>query len=125
MFASAGGYNGAMSDPLNPLVEVAGDASALDHAREFVDLVSGKAPALYRELLQDGEFDGLLADSSHFGHGQLYVLAEFRVFSEEFERRFPDAGRVPCMNAFCSLFMKNDISLANLLEVAEEFAGKD
>lgn len=94
-------------------------ASVLDHASEFVELVHERAPAEYRRLIESGAFQGELARESVFNHGKLYVYAEFRVFRSEFSRRFNDASPAACINAFSSLFLKNDISIHNLVEFVE------
>ena len=94
-------------------------ASVLDHASEFVDLVHEKAAGEYRRLLDSGRFRGELARESVFNHGKLYVYAEFSVFRSEFLRRFPDASPAACINAFSSLLLKNDISITNLVEFVE------
>jgi hypothetical protein len=117
--------NAMANDTIFPLQALAGSADVLDHAREFVDLVARRAPRIYRELLEIDRIETALAGSSGFGYGQLFVLAEYEAFRKEFDERFPDAGRSARINAFCSLFMKNDISLANLLEAAEEILEKD
>jgi hypothetical protein len=94
-------------------------ASVLDHASEFVELVHEKAPGEYRRLLASGRFQGELERESVFNHGKLYVYAEFSVFRREFLRRFPDACPSGCINAFSSLLLKNDISITNLVEFVE------
>ena len=106
--------DGALStDPEGPRARV------LDHAREFVEFVFREAPAEYRRLQDDGRFAQELAQDSPFNLGKLYVYAEFVVFRREFRARFPDAGRSACINAFCKLFLKNDISVTNLVNFAE------
>ena len=37
----------------------------------------------------------------------------------EFMARFPDASPFACINGFSSLFLKNDISISNLVEFME------
>ncbi len=54
-----------------------------------------------------------------FNHGKLYVYAEFSVFRREFLDRFPEASPAACINAFSGLFLKNDISIHNLVEFIE------
>ena len=54
-----------------------------------------------------------------FNHGKLYVYAEFCVFRSEFLGRFNDASPAACINAFSGLFLKNDISITNLVEFIE------
>jgi hypothetical protein len=94
-------------------------ADALDHAREFVELVHRQAPVEYRRLLSSERFRRDLARGGPFNHGKLYVYAEFSVFRREFTDRFPDASPAACINAFSSLFLKNDISIHNLVEYIE------
>jgi len=94
-------------------------ASVLDHASEFVDLVHEQASVEYRRLLDSGRFQEELERESVFNHCKLYVYAEFSVFRREFLRRFPDASPSGCINAFSSLLLKNDISITNLVEFVE------
>jgi hypothetical protein len=94
-------------------------ANVLDHASEFVELVQKQAPREYRRLLQSGRYQGELERESVFNHGKLFVYAEFSVFRSEFLRRFEDASPAACINAFSSLFLKNDISISNLVEFVE------
>ena len=46
-------------------------------------------------------------------------------FRREFRRRFPDATPRACINAFCKLFLKNDISMSNLVRTLEAPHGED
>jgi hypothetical protein len=102
-------------------------ADVLDHAREFVELVYRQAPMEYQHLISSERFLPDLGPgfaqagrrSSAFNHGKLYVYAEFTVFRREFRDRFPDASPAACINAFSSLFLKNDISIHNLLQYIE------
>lgn len=94
-------------------------ASVLDHSSEFIELVSREAPAEYRQLLASQRFAGELTRGDRFNHGKLYVYAEFQVFRREFLERFPDASPAACINAFSKLFLKNDISITNLVEFVE------
>ena len=94
-------------------------ADVLDHSREFVELVYSQAPGEYRSLLSDGRFRGELAAGNNFNFGQIYTYAEFTVFRREFTRRFTDASAAACINAFSKLFLKNDISISNLVEYME------
>jgi hypothetical protein len=102
-------------------------ADVLDHAREFVELVYRQAPVEYQHLLSAERFRPQLEHGLEFGpghggtfdHGKLYAYAEFTVFRREFTDRFPDASAAACINAFSSLFLKNDISIHNLLEYVE------
>ena len=98
-------------------------ADVLDHSREFVELVVREAPAEYRALLASGRFGDDLAADNNFNFGQLYAYAEFAVFRREFRRRFPQASAGACINAFSKLFLKNDISISNLVEYMEDPAG--
>ncbi|MGK2924203.1 MAG: hypothetical protein ACSLE2_01135 [Lysobacterales bacterium] len=107
----------------------------LDHAREFVELVYRQAPVEYQHLLSSERFAPQLENDPEFGselgsgsgsghggtfnHGKLYAYAEFTVFRREFADRFPDASAAACINAFSSLFLKNDISIHNLIEYVE------
>ncbi len=97
----------------------------LDHAREFVEVVSAKTPGVYRKLLELGRYRGMLAEAAAFNHGKLYAWAEFLVFRDEFRARFPDASDRACINAFSRLFLKNDISVSNLVEAMEETASEE
>ena len=102
-------------------------ADVLDHAREFVELVYRQAPLEYQHLLSSERFRPQLEQGSGrdrerggtFNHGKLYAYAEFTVFRREFMDRFPDASAAACINAFSSLFLKNDISIHNLVEYVE------
>jgi len=94
-------------------------AQVLDHAGEFVDIVSREAPAEYGRLLDSERFAQELEQATPFNLGKLYVYAEFVVFRREFRVRFPKAGRAACINAFCKLFLKNDISVINLVNFVE------
>lgn len=94
-------------------------ANVLDHSREFVEIVYGQAPGEYRALLSSGRFDARLERDPVFNHGKLYAYAEYAVFQREFQSRFPNASPFACINAFASLFLKNDISISNLVEYVE------
>ena len=94
-------------------------AGVLDHSREFVEIVYRQAPGEYRALLSSGRFDERLAGDPVFNHGKLYAYAEFAVFRREFSARFPEATPFACINAFSGLFLKNDISISNLVEYVE------
>jgi hypothetical protein len=94
-------------------------ASVLDHAPEFVEVVYTQAPGAYRALLASGRFDARLARDPAFNHGKLFAYAEFAVFRKEFQSRFPSATDFACLNAFAGLFLKNDISISNLVEYVE------
>jgi hypothetical protein len=94
-------------------------AEVLDHAAEFVEVVYRQAPVEYQRLISSDRFQTGLALSGSFNHGKLYTYAEFIAFRQEFEDRFPDATTAACINAFSGLFLKNDISIHNLLEFVE------
>ena len=94
-------------------------ASVLDHSIDFVELVYDKAPAEYRALVDSRKYDLLLEQTNTFNYGKLFVYAEYRVFRTEFLHRFPEAGNSACINAFSGLFLKNDISITNLLQFIE------
>ena len=99
--------------------------AALDHAAEFAATVAEKAAARYRALLNDPGISQRLACEPAFNHGKLFTWAEFLVFREEFRRRFPEAGAETWVNAFCRLFLKNDISMSNLVRAMEPVEGED
>jgi hypothetical protein len=108
-----------MSEPQVPTNIISPSASVLDHSREFVELVHREAPAEYRRLLAMPRFRSELERGGTFNHGKLFVYAEFAVFRREFLARFPDASRPACINAFSGLFLKNDISVTNLVDFVE------
>lgn len=109
-----------MEEGSNLPVEVEGlEATLLDHAAEFVELVMQQAPAEYRRLLESGRYQSELGRTGSFNHGKLYAYAEFSVFRREFGERFPAASPAACINAFSGLFLKNDISIHNLVEFVE------
>lgn len=94
-------------------------ADVLDHAFEFVERVYSRAPEEYRQLIAAGRFRDVIGQGGSFNYGKLFVYAEFSVFRREFRRRFPEASAAACINAFSGLFLKNDISVHNLLEFIE------
>ena len=47
------------------------------------------------------------------------------VFRREFRERFPDASPASCINAFSGLFLKNDISMTNLVDYMEGPADRE
>jgi len=94
-------------------------ADVLHHAAEFVELVYRLAPAEYQRLLASGRFRPEIERGGTFNHGKLYAYAEFSVFRREFAQRFPEASPAACINAFSALFLKNDISIHNLVEFVE------
>jgi hypothetical protein len=95
------------------------ESEVLDHAAEFVALVAREAPRRYAAWVRLPEIERLLADQNAFNAGKLHAWAEYTVFREEFRHRFPDAADASCINAFCKLFLKNDISLSNLVTFME------
>jgi hypothetical protein len=101
------------TDPEGP------QARVLNHAGEFVELVFREAPTEYRRLMGEVRFAQELERDSPFNLGKLYVYAEFVVFRREFRTRFSEANRSACINAFCKLFLKNDISVTNLVNFVE------
>lgn len=64
-------------------------------------------------------FQRELEQDSRFNHGKLFAYAEFVVFRREFRARFPEASTATCINAFSGLFLKNDISITNLIDFVE------
>ena len=94
-------------------------ANILDHSREFVELVYQRAPGEYQALVASERFQRELEQSNNFNFGKLYAYAEFIVFRREFKERFPDASGASCINTFSSLFLKNDISMTNLVAYME------
>ena len=95
------------------------ESDVLDHAAEFVALVARETPRRYAAWAALPEVERLLADKNAFNAGKLHAWAEYTVFREEFRQRFPDAEDSSCINAFCKLFLKNDISLSNLVTFME------
>ena len=94
-------------------------ADLLDHSREFVEIVYRSAPKEYQSLLDSERFAHLLKGENAFNYGKLFAYAEFAVFRHEFRTRFPDAAPASCINAFSKLFLKNDISITNLVRFME------
>ncbi len=90
------------------------EAGLLDHAAEFVARVAKETPGEYASLMETPLVQRLLAEDNALNPGKIYAWAEFRVFRREFRQRFPEASPKACINAFCRLFLKNDISLSNL-----------
>ena len=104
----------------NVSTEISGlQADLLDHSREFVDLVYLSAPEEYRRLLDSERFQRMLAADNAFNYGKLFAFAEFIVFRREFRSRFPASSPASCINAFSKLFLKNDISITNLVRFME------
>jgi hypothetical protein len=94
-------------------------ADLLDHSREFVEIVYRSAPGEYHRLLGSEKFQQILANDNAFNYGKLFAFAEFAVFRQEFKLRFPEASPASCINAFSRLFLKNDISITNLVRFME------
>ena len=94
-------------------------ADLLDHSREFVEIVYRSAPGEYRALLHSERFQQILRNDNVFNYGKLFAYAEFAVFRKEFRTRFPEASAAACINAFSKLFLKNDISITNLVRFME------
>ena len=94
-------------------------ADLLDHSREFVEIVYRSAPGVYEELLNSERFQQILRNDKVFNYGKLFAYAEFAVFRKEFRIRFPQASAAACINSFSKLFLKNDISITNLIRFME------
>jgi hypothetical protein len=94
-------------------------ANVLDHSSEFVELVFREAPNEYQHLMASERFRRELERDNVFNHGKLFAYAEFVVFRREFRERFPGSSSAACINAFSSLFLKNDISITNLVDFVE------
>jgi hypothetical protein len=94
-------------------------ADVLDHSKEFVELVSKQAPLEYQKLLVSPRIESILSQQNNFNYGKLFAFAEFLVFRAEFRHRFPEASQPACINAFSRLFLKNDISISNLVQFME------
>ena len=91
----------------------------LDHARELVTIVYEAAPCEYKRLLTVPRIRGAIAATNNFNYGKVFAFAEYVVFRKEFNARFPDENSKSCINAFCRLFLKNDISITNLVNFME------
>jgi hypothetical protein len=98
-------------------------ADIMDHARELVTIVYEAAPGEYRTLLKVPRICRAIAATNNFNYGKVFAFAEFVVFRREFKTRFPEASSESCINAFSRLFLKNDISITNLVNFME--AGTD
>ena len=94
-------------------------ADVLDHSSEFVELVFDEAPAEYQRLMVSERFRREMEQDNAFNHGKLYAYAELVVFRREFRQRFPGSSPAACINAFSKLFLKNDISITNLVDFVE------
>jgi hypothetical protein len=91
----------------------------LDHSRDFVELLCREAPGEYRRLLDSSLFKSILEQENNFNYGKLFAYAEYLVFRREFKSRFEQSSDATCIDAFSRLFLKNDISMINLLRVME------
>ena len=91
----------------------------MDHARELVTIVYEAAPGEYNRLLKAQRIREAIAATNNFNYGKVFAFAEYVVFRREFKVRFPDAGSESCINAFSRLFLKNDISITNLVNFME------
>ena len=96
------------------------ESEVLDHSRDLVECVYRTAPAEYHRLVDSEHGQWLLQQQRTFNYGKLFIYAEFVVFRREFLNRFPEASQAACINAFSTLFMKNDISITNLLLLIED-----
>jgi len=95
----------------------------MDHARELVTIVYKTAPGEYKRLLRVPRIHAAISASNNFNYGKVFAFAEYVVFRKEFNARFPDENSKSCINAFCRLFLKNDISITNLVNFME--GGRD
>ena len=91
----------------------------MDHARELVDIVFQAAPREYARLLKQAPVRVAISATNNFNYGKVYAFAEYVVFRKEFKARFPEAGSESCINSFSRLFLKNDISITNLVNFME------
>jgi hypothetical protein len=91
----------------------------MDHARELVTIVYKAAPGEYNRLLKVPRIRGAIAATNNFNYGKVFAFAEYVAFRREFKARFPEAGPESCINAFSRLFLKNDISITNLVNFME------
>ena len=94
-------------------------ADLMDHSTEFVALVYQNAPAAYENLMKSDPVRDALGQDNNLNCGKIYAFAEYIVFRREFMARFPEASAVSCINAFSKLFLKNDISITNLVDYME------
>ena len=95
------------------------NTGVMDHARELVTVVYKAAPGEYKRLLKAPRIHAAISASNNFNYGKVFAFAEYVVFRKEFKARFPDASSKSCINAFCRLFLKNDISITNLVNFME------
>ena len=100
-------------------------ADVIDHSEEFVAIVHRSAPAAYQGLLNSQQLRRQLAGSNNFNYGKVYAYAEYIVFRQEFQHRFPQATAAACINSFSGLLLKNDISITNLVDYMEQSLGPE
>ncbi len=100
-------------------------ADIMDHARELVDIVFQAAPDEYRKLLKQQRISSAIEETNNFNYGKVFAFAEYVVFRKEFKVRFPEASSESCINAFSRLFLKNDISITNLVHFMEGSADEE
>jgi len=97
----------------------------MDHARELVTIVYKAAPGEYKRLLKVPRIREAIAATNNFNYGKVFAFAEFVVFRREFKARFPEESAESCINAFSRLFLKNDISITNLVNFMEGGTGEE
>lgn len=100
-------------------------AEVIDHSEEFVAIVHQSALAMYRKLIDSPQVRRQLAASNNFNYGKVYVYAEYVIFRQEFQLRFPKASAAACINSFSGLLLKNDISITNLIDYMEQSLGPE
>ena len=95
------------------------NTGVMNHARELVTVVYKAAPGEYKRLLKVPRIHAAISASNNFNYGKVFAFAEYVVFRKEFNARFPDENSKSCINAFCRLLLKNDISITNLVNFME------
>ena len=95
------------------------NTGVMNHAGELVIVVYKAAPGEYKRLLKVPRIHAAISASNNFNYGKVFAFAEYVVFRKEFNARFPDENSKSCINAFCRLFLKNDISITNLVNFME------
>jgi len=95
------------------------NTGVMNHAGELVTVVYKAAPGEYKRLLKLPRIHAAISASNNFNYGKVFAFAEYVVFRKEFNARFPDENSKSCINAFCRLFLKNDISITNLVNFVE------
>ena len=101
------------------------NTGAMNHAGELVTVVYKAAPGEYKRLLKLPRIHAAISASNNFNYGKVFAFAEYVVFRKEFNARFPDENSKSCINAFCRLFLKNDISITNLVNFMEGSADEE